>query len=87
MSGQHPQQKQAQTGTYPGVSWCKHVLECIKNEEEEEENKEEAIFFCCRGFLFRNRNAAKNNPTAAPDVFNLSRKKAKRRQRTETMSD
>lgn len=68
----------------PGVSWCKHVLERIKIEEEEEEkeNKEEAIFFCWRGFLLRNINAAKNKPTTGPDVFHLSRKKWKRRQRT-----
>lgn len=78
LSEQHPQQKQAQTGRNPGVSWCKHVLERIKIEEEEEENKEEAIFFCWRGFLFRNIKAAKNKPTTGPDVFHLNRKKGKR---------
>lgn len=87
LSEQHPQQKQAQTGRNPGVSWCKHVLERIKIEEEEKENKEEATSFCWRGFLFRNINAAKNKPTAGPDVFHLSRKKGNRRPRTETMSD
>lgn len=71
-----------QTGPYPGASWCKHVLDCIKieEEEEEEENKEEAIVFCWRGFLLRTINAAKNKLTAGPDVFYLCRKKGKERQ-------
>lgn len=85
LSGQHAHQRRPHPQTSLGVSWCKHVLECIRTRLMEEENKEEAIFFCWRGFLFRDINAAKNKRTPRPDVFYWSRKREAERENKNSM--